>query len=536
MADHHTCTQMRIPTELQSKAAILAVKENPANGHQITTGGIIQGCGEAPVRALPVGLKWRNGRVLRVRIVNGTDTMKDKVRQYANLWTEHANITFDFVDSGDAEIRVNIDSSHASWSYVGTDNLVISQTQPTMNFGGLTDSSSETEFSRVILHEFGHALGCIHEHQSPAAGVPWNKEAAYEYHATTVGWSQVDVHRNLFQLYSSTTTQYSEFDTTSIMLYPISASLTTNGFAVQWNTQLSETDKSFIACAYPRDAEELYIASFNTMEVRAWDHPATDAVKRERFPTAYNHLPKLAVGLNWLDVSNGANIRVKAFADSITTSSTNIHINTWSDTTLYSAGCTWFPSGAAVNDPDFQVGQFCTMEDHPWQSPQPKTSRWIAFERAYASPPKVVIWLNELDMARGKNWRVVATATGVTATGFTLHLDSWSNTEIYSATAAWIAYPSDKAGVVSGSYNTQDVRPWNKPQLANSGRVDFPCGAFQRAPTVLLAFNSMDVDACHNLRLKLGADSVSKDGLNWHIDSWYDTILYSAGASYIAFT
>ena len=526
---------MQLPPALRAKADMVAIQENPANGHQITTGDTIRGRGEPLALSLPLGLKWRNGRTLRVKILNGTDKIRGKVHQYANLWTEYANITFIFVDSGDADIRVNIDSSAASWSYIGTDNLSISQTEPTMNFGWLTDSSSEDEFSHVIIHEFGHALGCIHEHQSPsAAGIPWDKQAVYEYYAATQGWSHEDVDRNIFQVYASTTTQYSGFDTASIMLYPIPPSLTTNGFSVGWNMQLSEMDKRFIASAYPRGMD-LDIASFNTMEVRPWDQPAKDAVMQKDFPIPFLSPPKLAVGLNWLDVGNGANIRVTAFADDITTSSMNIHINTWADTTLYSAGCTWFPSGTATNDPDFQVGQFSTTEDHPWQNPQPKTSHRIEFENPYPCPPKVIVWLNELDMAQGKNWRVWATATGVTATGFTLHLDSWADTLIYSATAAWIAYPSDKAGVVSGSYGTGDVRPPDKPQLANSGRVDFPCGAFQQAPTVLIAFNEMDINAGHNLRLKLSADSVSKDGFNWHIDSWADTILYDGGASYIAF-
>ena len=176
------------------------------------------------------------------------------------------------------------------------------------------------------------------------------------------------------------------------------------------------------------------------------------------------------------------------------------------------------------------------MEDHPWQNLQQKTSRQITFERAYLSPPKVIVWLNSLDLASGKGWRVSATATDVTPTGFTLHIDSWSDTVIYSAAAAWIAYPSDKAGVVSGSYSTSDVRPWDKPQLYNSGRADFPRGAFQRTPTVLFALNELDIDPGHNLRLRLAVSSVSKDGLDWHVDSWWDTILYSASASFIAFT
>jgi len=47
------------------------------------------------------------------------------------------------------------------------------QKVPTMNFGWLNEDSDEDEYSRVVLHEFGHSLSCIHEHQHPANGIPW---------------------------------------------------------------------------------------------------------------------------------------------------------------------------------------------------------------------------------------------------------------------------------------------------------------------------------------------------------------------------
>lgn len=526
------CTQMPVPEELRAEADMLAVQENPANGTQITAGDSIPGVGDFGSLALPVGSMWKPGRTLRVKILNGSEKIRSKVKQYANVWTEYANIKFDFVDSGAAEIRVNIDASRASWSYVGTGCLTIAAEKQTMNFGWLTDSTSEAEFSRVIVHEFGHALGCIHEHQSPAASIPWNKPAVYNYYKTTQGWDTAKTDNNMFRLYEATTTQFSTFDPSSIMLYAIPSSLTTNGYSTGWNTQLSQTDKDFIAKAYP--AESRGLSSFNTMEVRPWDKPAKEASKRQVFSKAFDTPPKLAVGLNWLDLANAANIRVRAYADNITTSSADMHIDTWGDTTLYSAGCTWFTASPS-RDPDFQVGQFSTTDDHPWDKPQEKTSRRINFERPYGAPPKIVVWLSQLDMSREANWRVRATATDVDAKGFTIHIDTWSNTKLYSAKADWIAYPADKAGVASGSYNTQDIRPWDKPQMVNVGQTKFPAGKFQSTPKVLIALNSLDIDRAHNLRLKLSADSVSKDGMTWHIDSWYDTTLYSAGASYICF-
>jgi hypothetical protein len=133
-----------------------------------------------------------------------------------------------------------------------------------------------------------------------------------------------------------------------------------------------------------------------------------------------------------------------------------------------------------------------------------------------------------------KGWRVRAYASDADARGFTLHLDTWADTTLWSATASWVAWPAGKAGVAGGSFSTSDVRPWDQPQLLNSKWVDFPAGRFQRPPTVLMALNELDLRQGHGLRVKLSADSVSAEGMNWHIDSWADSVLYSAAASYIA--
>ena len=46
-----------------------------------------------------------------------------------------------------------------------------------MNYGWLTPDSDDDELRRVVLHEFGHALGLIHEHQNPEGGIEWNEPA-----------------------------------------------------------------------------------------------------------------------------------------------------------------------------------------------------------------------------------------------------------------------------------------------------------------------------------------------------------------------
>jgi hypothetical protein len=127
-----------------------------------------------------------------------------------------------------------------------------------MNYGWLTPGSPDNEYSRVVLHEFGHALACIHEHQHPEAGIPWDKEAVYSYYTGPPNnWTKAQVDHNLFRKYSASITQFSEFDPASIMLYSIPNAFTVGDFEVGWNRVLSATDREFIGVMYPFDGRRI---------------------------------------------------------------------------------------------------------------------------------------------------------------------------------------------------------------------------------------------------------------------------------------
>lgn len=209
--------------------------------------------GAASKGAVITNKKWPNGSIITVSLNGGTTKVRNKVMQFAQEWSKYANITFKFITSGTAQIRVTFTAGTGSYSYIGTDALGIASNKETMNFGWFTDTTSDTEFSRTTIHEFGHALGMIHEHQHPLAAIPWDKPKVYAYYAGAPNyWSQAKVDSNLFAKYSTSQTQYSAYDTQSIMHYSISSTLTTNGFSVGNNTVLSPTDKQFIATVYPK--------------------------------------------------------------------------------------------------------------------------------------------------------------------------------------------------------------------------------------------------------------------------------------------
>ena len=192
-------------------------------------------------------------RVLRVRFLGGDAALHAKVARYAQEWTRHANIHFIFDSNAYAPIRIAFEPG-TSWSYIGADALdpSLARDEPTMNFGWLTPNTSDDECSRVVLHEFGHALGLLHEHQSPVAEIPWNREAVYAFYAGPPNyWPRTEVDRNIFERYRHAQTSYSAFDPESIMLYPIPADLTDGIFNVGWNRTLSSSDRSFIRTLYP---------------------------------------------------------------------------------------------------------------------------------------------------------------------------------------------------------------------------------------------------------------------------------------------
>lgn len=206
--------------------------------------------------ALLNDFKWEPGTEVKVSFLEGPPELQQRVRRVAQEWTgpQMANLTLRFVDDDEAagDIRVAFQPGRGSWSYLGTYCQQVPRRQPTMNFGWLTADSSDEELRRVVLHEFGHALGLIHEHQNPDRPIAWNRAAVTsDLSGPPNYWDPDTIERNIFHRYEADQVTSTPVDANSIMMYPVPSAWTLDGFSADLNGDLSGNDKTFIRSAYP---------------------------------------------------------------------------------------------------------------------------------------------------------------------------------------------------------------------------------------------------------------------------------------------
>jgi len=200
--------------------------------------------------------KWQPGQTVTCRFLDGTPKMKKKVEAIAHQWEQYTSVRFKFVPTGPAEIRISFYADAGSWSAVGRDALNQSYFplhQPTMNYGWLRDDTPDEEYSRVVLHEFGHALSCVHEHQQPNFSRIWNEAAVMKYFQGPPNyWPPEEIRHNVLSKYSPRGLSATRYDPKSIMLYSFDGRLFSDGLGpTNTNNNLSPTDIAMIKAMYP---------------------------------------------------------------------------------------------------------------------------------------------------------------------------------------------------------------------------------------------------------------------------------------------
>jgi len=216
-------------------------------------------------------LKWSQSRPVKICFIdpavsNETSSPKtiERIITLAMKWVQpsYANLTLDFgppsarrrcssADNGDIRIGFDPKSPYGpNWSVVGNDSS-IPPDKPTANFYFEPDSGLAYYFPYTILHEFGHALGLIHEHQGGNCEGEFDFTLLYQYY----GWTKEQIDANFRHLTNPGIVQLTPYCKGSIMNYVVDKAYYYQKTASVCYTppisQLAECDQKTASVAYP---------------------------------------------------------------------------------------------------------------------------------------------------------------------------------------------------------------------------------------------------------------------------------------------
>lgn len=217
---------------------------------------------------------WRTGSTLTVCFIDGEPDVRSAIAGIAREWVLYAHIAFDFGQepglrscepAAASHIRIAFQKD-GDWSYIGRDSISVDLSRASMNLevaSGKLALIDPGQLHRVVLHEFGHALGLQHEHQSPSSGCEaqfnWNVVYA-EMAKPPNNWTRHMVDTNLRELVLSPRLEISPYDPKSIMHYSLPSWMFTDGQSAKCfvppNEALSNLDELGVTAAYPATLDD----------------------------------------------------------------------------------------------------------------------------------------------------------------------------------------------------------------------------------------------------------------------------------------
>jgi hypothetical protein len=248
------CCIMALPARLQQRAAELAVRLNPVNAppHSLS----LADDGAAGRQVLPFRNTTRywgpRPRTLSVSFVEAAPAdVRARIVGHLNAWSQWCGISF-AETAGTGEVRISR-APEGSWSYLGTDIMLVPPSRQTMTLSGFTMNTSESEYRRVVRHEAGHVLGFPHEHLRAVLVKRIDPQKAYAYFWRTQGWSKETVDELVLTSSDSRSLFGTEPDQDSVMSFHLPGAVTRDGTPIWGGADINQTDARFAGLVYPKD-------------------------------------------------------------------------------------------------------------------------------------------------------------------------------------------------------------------------------------------------------------------------------------------
>lgn len=212
--------------------------------------GLGEGAPYGDKALLNADLRWAKRR-LEVQFLDGSPRLRRRVIEMSSRWSKFCGVSF-AETTGKGDIRVSFDPHGGHWSHIGSYAQRINWRKSTMNLQ-INDDTAEDELSRVVLHEFGHALGLLHEHRRGDSGLVWNENEVYKYYTGYPNfWKRDQVKEQVLDPVYVRNPISTPYDPKSIMHYPVPQQFLKRGKAIGWNRDISAYDQVAILRAYPR--------------------------------------------------------------------------------------------------------------------------------------------------------------------------------------------------------------------------------------------------------------------------------------------